>query len=137
MKTLALILCLIAAPAAACDGIAFSQGACYSQAIVAKQVVPHYQQPIVLPLNQYAYGQPEAIVLPQKVQIVRPETVLRLEQVHGYQQPVVLKQQVFRQQVGHAQAVVVQKQVQRHGLRQRFLGSRSRSFSLSITRQRN
>lgn len=132
MKTLALILCLIAAPAAACDGIAFSQGACYSQAIVAKQVSPVYQQQIVLPLNQYAYSQPQAIVLPQKVQIVRPETVLRLEQVHGYQQPVVLKQQV-----GHAQAVVVQKQVQRHGLRQRFLGSRSRSFNLSITRQRN
>ena len=79
----------LVATANACD---FSLGvqSCYSSyaaPVVAYQqqyVQKQYVAPVVLPQIQYAPQQAEYIVLPQKVEIVRPEIVLKLQQAVGY-----------------------------------------------------
>jgi hypothetical protein len=100
----------------------------YVAPIVAKQVSHGYQQayaaPIVLPQIQYAPQQAEYLVLPQKVEIVRPQVTLRLQQAVGYSYaaPLVQKQQVYQQQ--YAQPFV---QKQRFAAPQKIIVQQQRS----------
>lgn len=95
-----LVLAAIARLAPACDGLAFSAGACYSQAVVAPYVAP-----VVAPLQSYA-APAQAIVLPPQVTVTRPAVTLQLQQVQGYSYGGVQALALHG-----AQRVVVQKQV--------------------------
>lgn len=127
---LAIVLALACSPAWACDGFAFSAGACYSS------VVQSYAAPVV-----QAYVQPQAyvqqqVILPQRVAIVRPELRLEVQQAYGYAAPVVQSlvsyPQVFRQQVVKQQVVkqqvVRQPIVRQQVVKQQVVVQRQKSF---------
>lgn len=140
----AITLASLFAPAAACDGIAFSTGSCYSAAVVAPSYA--YAAPIV---QQQVYAAPVQAYVPQaqyyaapaRVEIVKPEVRLQLSQVQAYAyaapQVVVQKQFAVKQYAGPlVQKQVVVKQPVVVQQRARLFGGRSvqRSFSRSVIR---
>jgi hypothetical protein len=149
----AIVLLLVTAHVVfATHGIAFSQSSCYQAPLVQQQVhydYQNYEQQVVLPLNTYGYNtQAQLIVLPQKVEVIRPEIRLQLEQVQPnyYAAPLALQQKTYFQQqfvqkqrvqkFVAPQKVVVQKQVLRQRQNDNFRRFEFRGpFGGSITRE--
>jgi hypothetical protein len=113
MKTMLPILALfgLTAPAAACDALQFSTGACYSQAVQGYAApVQQYCAPqaYAAPIQSYA-PQAQYYAAPARVQIIRPEVRLELSQVQAYAAPQVIQKQFL--QAYAAPQLFVQKQL--------------------------